>query len=54
MAADWNPKDKRITLEMDNFKTHIASTFTRYLNLEKLKGCGTGLSLFVRPRTEAG
>src|SRR5450631_3595483 len=54
IADEWYPKAKKITLVMDNFKTHVASAFMKYLSQRKQKGYGTDLNLFTHPNMEAG
>ena len=51
IADELYPETKKITLVMDNFKTHTASAF--YETFEP-KGYGTGLNLFLRPSMGAG
>lgn len=54
IADKHYPKAKKITLVMDNFKTHSASAFYKPSNPKKQRAYGTGLNLYSLPNTAVG
>jgi hypothetical protein len=52
IADEQYPKAKKITLIMDNFKTHAASAFYETFEPKRQKEYGIGLNLSLLPSTE--